>query len=91
MLEHTVVIYIAGRPGEPAGEDQTVPMVILHPEWPEGAHVTQETSDEDLLATILALSPETADVREAVLKTLPGQNLLTLEEVLQMKNENDGK
>ena len=74
LLERTVLFCtVKGTlPGE------TVPMMILHPEWPEGAVVDEQTSHMDVLPTILELNRVSGESRQRLLKELPGRDLLNM-------------
>ena len=57
------------------------PLVMIHPAISEGMTVKTPMKTEDVLATILSLSGQATAKQMEVLNTLPGQNLLTAEEL----------
>ncbi len=65
--------------------EETVPMMILHPDWPEGAVVEEKTSHMDVLPTILELNRVSGEARQSILQVLPGRDLLAM--VAEQENE----
>ena len=57
------------------------PLVIIHPAISSGMTVTAPMKTEDVLATVLSLSGQATEKQLEILNTLPGQNLLTTEEL----------
>ncbi len=74
QLDRTVLICtVEGKSAE-----ETVPMMIVHPAWPEGAVVKDETSHLDVLPTILELNGASEEREQSILQALPGRDLLSM-------------
>ncbi len=81
LLRRTVVICaVVGDASEAAGV--ALPLLVFHPDWPEGASVAEPVQPRDVLPTVLQLGTLNSETRRKVLETLPGRDLFSLPELL---------
>ena len=81
LIRRTVVICAVVEDAPEAG-DAALPLLVFHPDWPEGASVAEPVQPRDVLPTVLQLGTLNSETRRKVLETLPGRDLFSLPELL---------
>ena len=76
LLDRTVIIILDEADGQ---------AIIVHPEREGGFAISEETSEEDVLATILAVAVTENGIRQSLPEGLAGRDLLSLTETGRMK------